>query len=140
MRTLNILAFALAAAAAVPAHAVTCYTLLDRNNNLLYRSPEPPVDMSDRGVAQREALRRHNEYLMIADVDACQSVAAAAGTAGYRPATVEEIVAGMRGYLSFGGPSSAPGHVGTESIGGGGGGGGGGGAAPASSGGSRGRY
>src|SRR5271167_2778765 len=109
MRILNILAVALAAAAAPPANAVMCYTLLDRNDNLLYRSPAPPVDMSNQGAALRDALRRRNEYLMIADVDDCRAVATVAGTGGYRPASVEEIVAGMRGYLGFGGPSSAPG-------------------------------
>jgi hypothetical protein len=143
MRMLNILAVALTAAAASPANAIMCYTLLDRNDNLLYRSPAPPVDMSGQGAALREALRRRNDYLMIADVEDCQAVAAVAGTAGYRPATVEEIVASMRGYLAFGGPSSMPGNVGGGSTGGGGGGAGGGGggaAAPASGGGSRGRY
>ncbi len=40
MRTTDILAVALAAAAAAPAaNAVICYTLLDRSDNLLYRSP-----------------------------------------------------------------------------------------------------
>jgi uncharacterized membrane protein YgcG len=142
MRALIILAVALAAVAAAPsANAIMCYTLLDRNDNLLYRSPSPPVDMSAQGAALRDGLRRRNEYLMIADVDDCQPVAAVIGSSGYRPATVEEIVAGMRGYLSFGGPSSESGHVGSESMGGGGGGGGGGGAAaPAASGGARGRY
>ena len=139
MRILTILAVALAAAAAAPAaNAVICYTLLDRNDNLLYRAPAAPVDMSAQGAALREALRRRHEYLMVSEVEDCQSVAAVAGTAGYRPASVEEIVGAMRGYLSFGGPSSAPGHMGSESTGGGGGGGGG--AAPASSGVSRGRY
>jgi hypothetical protein len=142
MRTLIILAVALAAVVAAPAaNAIMCYTVLDRNDNLLYRSPSPPVDMSDQGAALRDGLRRRNEYLLIADVDDCQSVAAVIGSSGYRPATVEEIVAGMRGYLSFGGPSSVGGHVGSESMSGGGGGGAGGGAAaPASGGGSRGAY
>jgi hypothetical protein len=142
MRTLTILAVALAAAAAAPpANAVICYTLLDRNDTLLYRGSSPPVDMSDQGAAQREALRRKHEYMMIADVDSCQAVAAASGATGYRPATVDEIVSEMRGYLSYGGVSSAPGQVGGGAIGGGGGGGEV--AAPASGGaasGSRGRY
>lgn len=132
MRLLSILAVALAAAAAAaPANAVICYTLLDKSDNLLYRSSVPPVDMSDAGAAQREALRRRNQYLMVAEVDSCQAVAAAAGTSGYRPATVEEIVAQMRGYLSYGGVSSMPGTTGS-----GGAGGGGLAAAPASAGGS----
>jgi len=138
MRTLTILAIALATAAAAPAaNAVICYTLLDRNDTMLYRGSSAPVDMSDQGAAQREALRRQHEYLMIADAENCQAVAASSGAAGYRPATVDEIVSEMRGYLSYGGVSSAPGQTG------GGGGGGGEVAAPASGGaasGSRGRY
>jgi hypothetical protein len=141
MRLLTMLAVALAATAAAPANAVICYTLLDRSDILLYRSSVPPVDMSDAGAAQRDALRRRNQYLMVAEVTSCQTVAAAAGTSGYHPATVDEIVAQMRGYLSYGGISAMPGVTG--SGGGGGGGGGGVGAAPASGGGSspaRGRY
>ncbi len=136
MRLLTILAVALAATAAAPANAVICYTLLDRSDVLLYRSSVPPVDMSDAGAAQRDALRRRNQYLMVAEVTSCQTVAAA-GTSGYHPATVDEIVAQMRGYLSYGGISAMPGVTGS------GGGGGGVGAAPASGGGSspaRGRY
>lgn len=124
MRLSTILFAVLTAAAAAPANAVVCYTLMDRNDTLLYRGSLPPVDMSDKGAAQREALRRNHEYLMVLEVDQCQPVAAAAGTTGYRPATVDEIVAQMRDYLSFGGVSSGPGVSG------------GGGVAPASGGGS----
>jgi len=130
----------LSAAAAAPANAVICYTLIDRSDTLLYRGSLPPVDMSSAGAAQREALRRNNQYLMVLDVDRCEAVVAAVGTTGYRPATVDEIVAQMRGYLSYGGVSGMPGVTGS---GGGGGGGGGGDVAPASGGGSspaRGRY
>lgn len=99
MRTLTILAVAVAtAAASAAANAVTCYTLLDRNNQLLYQDSLPPVDMSDQGAALREGLRRRNEYLLISEVDSCPAVAAVAGTSGYRPATVDEIVSGMRTY------------------------------------------
>ncbi|HEV2979243.1 MAG TPA: hypothetical protein VG425_16830 [Casimicrobiaceae bacterium] len=142
MRLLTILAVALAATAAAPANAVICYTLLDRSDTLLYRSSVPPFDMSDAGAAQRDALRRRNQYLMVAEVDSCQTVAAAAGTSGYHPATVDEIVAQMRGYLSYGGISAMPGVTGSGGAGGGGGGGGVQ-ATPASGGGSspmRGRY
>jgi hypothetical protein len=123
MRILTILAVALAAAAAAPAaNAVICYTLLDRNDKLLYRSSSPPVDMSAQGATQREALRRRHEYLMIADVDSCQTVAATEGATGYRPASVDEIVAGMRNYLGYGGVSSLPGETRSGAVGGGGGG------------------
>jgi hypothetical protein len=120
MRTLLILAAALAAAAgATTANAVTCYTLLDGSDRLLYQDASPPVDMSDKGAALREGLRRRNEYLVIASVDTCRPVAAVAGSSGYRPATVDEIVGEMRGYLTYGGVSSAPGIAVGASAGGG---------------------
>ena len=37
MRLLTMLVVVLAAAAAAPANAVICYTLIDRNETLLYR-------------------------------------------------------------------------------------------------------
>jgi hypothetical protein len=143
MRTLIFLGVLLVAAAAAPAaNAITCYTLLDHDDKLLYRAASPPVDMSAGGAGQREDLRRKKEYLMVSEVEDCQAVAAVEGTTGYRPATVAEIVREMRGYLAYGGVSSMPGVTGTASVGGGGGGGGGDGdgggggaaAAPASSG------
>ena len=73
--------------------------------------------MSDAGAAQRDALRRNHQYLMIADVDRCDAVAAAAGSTGYRQATVDEIVGQMRSYLSYGGISAGSGV--TSSAGGG---------------------
>ena len=135
MRTLILLAVSLAAAVTAPAaNAIMCYTLLDRSDKVLYRAPSAPVDMSTQGAALRESLRRRNEYLMISDVEDYQAVAAVEGAPGYHPATVEEIVREMRGYLAYGGVSSMPGVTGSASVGdGGGGGGGGGGAAAAAS-------
>jgi hypothetical protein len=102
MRTLIILAVAAAAAAVSgAANAVTCYTLLDKSDNLLFQDSLPPVDMSDQGAALREGLRRRNEYLLVSEVDSCPAIAAAAGTTGYRPATVDEIVGGMRAYATY---------------------------------------
>ena len=113
MRTLAILAFALAAAAASgAASAVTCYTLIDKSDSLLYQDSLPPVDMSERGAALREGLRRRNEYLLISEVDSCPANAAVAGTTGYRPATVDEIVGAMRTYGIPGGGVSGTGRVG----------------------------
>lgn len=145
MRKLTLLAVALAAAAAIPtaAQAVTCYTLLDRGDKLLYQAPTPPVDMSDQGAAARDGLRRRHEYMVIADVESCPPVAAVAGTSGYRPATVDEIVSQMRGYLTYGGVSSLAGETRSGNVGGGGAGGGGsaaGGGSSVGSGGMRGRY
>jgi hypothetical protein len=117
MRRLTIVAAALAAAAAFPgaASAVTCYTVVDRNNETIYQDSEPPFDMSDRGAADRDALRARNEYLTIYDADHCPPVSAPPGATGYRPATVEEIVAGIRDYArSSGGPTPAAGGRGSS--------------------------
>jgi hypothetical protein len=99
---------ALAAAAVVPgvANAIVCYTLFDKGDNVLYQDALPPFDMSDSGAALRKGLRQRNEYLMIYEVENCPPVAAVAGSTGYRPATVEEIVSGMRAYATSGRGSS----------------------------------
>lgn len=101
MRKLWIIAAALAAAA-LPgaANAIICYTLLDKGDNVLYQDSAPPLDMSDSGAMLRASSRQRNEYLLIYEMESCPSVVAAAGSTGYRPATVEEIVAGMRAYAT----------------------------------------
>ncbi len=120
MRTWTLLALAAAAALPASANAVVCYTLLDQGDKTLFQAPAPPVDMSDQGAAAREALRRRHEYLIITDTETCPPVATVASANGYRPATVDEIVADMRGYLTYGGVSSQPGSTRSGSVGGGG--------------------
>lgn len=71
-------AFALARDAA----AVTCYVVFDRNDNVTYRDVFPPVDLSDAGRAEREAMRRRGDYLMFLDTDQCPRVEYFTGTAG----------------------------------------------------------
>lgn len=95
-----------AVAASGAVNAVTCYTLLDRSDRVVYQNSVPPVDMSDQGAAARDGLRRHNEYLLVSDFSTCPPVAGVPGSTGYHPATVDEIVGEMRGYLSYGGGSS----------------------------------
>lgn len=103
MRSLVTFVLVLVAAVASSAvNAVTCYTLLDRSDRVVYQNAEPPVDMSDQGAAARDGLRRRNEYLMVSDFATCPPVAGVPGSTGYHPATVDEIVAEMRGYLSYG--------------------------------------
>ena len=108
MLKLWIMIAALAAAAAVPgvANAIVCYTLLDKGDNVLYQDAQPPFDMSDSGAALRSGMRQRNEYLMIYEVERCPSVVAVLGSTGYRPATVDEIVSGMRAYATSGRGSS----------------------------------
>jgi hypothetical protein len=88
------------------ANAIVCYTLLDKGDNVLYQDSLPPFDMSDSGAALRSGSRQRNEYLMIYEVEHCPPVAAVSGSTGYRPATVEEIVSGMRAYATSGRGSS----------------------------------
>jgi hypothetical protein len=78
---------ALAVAAAVyacagSAQAITCYIVFDKNENVIYRDIFPPVDMSARGDAARDAMRRRGEFLMFVDVERCPQVEFLFGNAG----------------------------------------------------------
>jgi len=110
MRRLSIFAAALAAAAVFPgaANAITCYTVLDRSDNTIYQDTQPPVDMSETGAADREAMRARKDFLTVSDTDKCPQVTAPLGATGYRAASVEEIVSGMREFAK-GGPVSPSG-------------------------------
>ena len=117
MRRLSILAAALAAAAAFPgaANAITCYTVLDSNNNAIYQDTQPPVDMSETGAAAREAMRARKDFMTVSDTDKCPQVVAPLGASGYRTASVDEIVSGMREFAraGAGAPSSGRGGAAT---------------------------
>jgi hypothetical protein len=112
MRRLSILAAALAAAAVFPgaANAITCYTVLDSNNNAIYQDTQPPVDMSETGAAAREAMRARKDFMTVSDTDKCPQVVAPLGANGYRTASVEEIVSGMREFAKAGGPVPSSGR------------------------------
>ena len=120
MRKLSIL-IAVLAAALLPAtaSAITCYAVIDRADNVIYQDTQPPFDLStEGGPAARDALRARNEQLTISDADSCPVIAAPPGATGYQPATVDEIVAGIREYAkpvpgmnygsTTGGTGSAP--------------------------------
>lgn len=100
MRRLSILAAALLAGAMLPsaASAITCYTVLDRSDATIYQDTQPPFDLSEAGASAREAMRGRNEFLTISEADRCPQIAAPVGATGYRPASVDEIVAGIREY------------------------------------------
>ena len=104
-RMLAVLSAAALVALGAPVAALTCHTVFDRNNNIVYRDVSPPVDMSDRGAAQRAALRQRGEFLMTVEADQCPRVTAPGGTTSAGGATtVEEIVAGLRPYNTAVGP------------------------------------
>ena len=91
--------------AAAPAWALNCYMVVDRANNVVYQNLQSPVDLSDRGARARDAMRARGDQLIAMDADDCPSIDTRHIATGDKPATVDEIVAGMRPALRFGGPS-----------------------------------
>jgi hypothetical protein len=82
-------------AAASPAHAIICYVIYDRSDNIIYQSTYPPLDMSNAGYAQREALRARGQHLTFGDVAKCPTVVFLTGAGGTSDLRVDEVVAGM---------------------------------------------
>jgi hypothetical protein len=89
------LATAAAATWAGTAGAVTCYVVMDRNDNVIYQSSVPPVDMSEQGAAARERMRQRGEYLMFGDYESCPGVAFFTGAGGNKALALDEVVNGM---------------------------------------------
>jgi hypothetical protein len=96
-----------AGAACVPAAAMTCNIVFDRNDQVIYRDVTPPLDLSDGGSRAQAAMRQRGEYLMVIDTDRCAQVVPKADKSS--AASVEDIVAGMRPYMGRGGGQLTPG-------------------------------
>ncbi|HKW80363.1 MAG TPA: hypothetical protein VJQ49_05095 [Casimicrobiaceae bacterium] len=92
---------------AVPARALVCNIVFDRNDQVIYRDTVPPIDLSDDGSMARAEMRHRGEYLMVIDSDRCSKVTPTSAKSG--TATVDEIVAGMRPYLGAGGGRASAG-------------------------------
>jgi len=92
------------------AAAVNCYEVLDRNDNVVYRGSLPPVDMSEKGVPEREAMRARGQHLIAMNVDRCLGVEYFTGTAGTTTLSVDQIVGGIptRGLSQPTGGAAAP--------------------------------
>lgn len=97
MHRLHIIRAAAAALALVAgsAQAFTCYTLYDRSDNIMYRSTFPPVDMSNAGDAERDAMRAAGQYLVFAEADNCPPVVFRFGDAGTRNLSIDNVVGGL---------------------------------------------
>ena len=91
------------------AAAVTCYVVMDRNDNVVYRSNVPPVDMSDRGSAAREAMRQRGDYLLFGDFESCPGVTFFTGASGSRALSLDDVVMGMPAMPMAGGVSAVRG-------------------------------
>ena len=102
---------------AAPAAAVNCYMIIDRTNEVIYQDITSPIDLSDEGNAERDALRQRGQQLIAMDAERCPAIdrARIAGKGG--PATVDDIVAGMRPAATFG-TGATPANAGSSSAGG----------------------
>ncbi|MGE5090019.1 MAG: hypothetical protein ACM3QY_12895 [Candidatus Levyibacteriota bacterium] len=101
---------------AAPASAVNCYMVVDRSDHVVYQNLQSPVDLSDKGAAAREAMRARGDQLIAMDTDSCPSIDTRHLAGGEKPATVDEIVAGMRPALSYGSRASPAPDAGTGGI------------------------
>jgi hypothetical protein len=112
MRNISLSAVALGlaiGAGSLPAAAMVCNIVYDRNDQVIYRDTTPPIDLSDGGARARAAMRQRGEYLMVIDTDRCAQLVPTAASSG--AASVEDIVAGMRPYLGRSGGAATPGGV-----------------------------
>ncbi len=80
---------------AAPAHAIICYVIYDRNENVIYQSTYPPLDMSNAGMPERDALRRRGEHLTFGEISECKTVVFLTGVGGASDVQVDQVVAGM---------------------------------------------
>lgn len=94
-------------AATAPAVAMNCYAVVDRNDHIVYQSTRSPIDLSDAGTAARDKLRANGEQLIAMNARTCPEVETSSIGGEHKPATVAEIVAGMRPALRYGRPASA---------------------------------
>ncbi len=110
VRSIGLAAVAVAGFAwSASSAAVTCYVVMDRNDNVLYRSNVPPVDMSDQGSAAREAMRRRGDYLLFGDFESCPGVTFFTGASGSRALSLDDVVMGMPAMPMAGGVSAVRG-------------------------------
>ena len=88
-------ALLLGAAAPGSAGALTCYFVIDRNDNVIYRDTLPPVDLSDQGATERDRMRRRGEHMISMESDRCPSLEFFTGNAGSSALNVDQVVAGV---------------------------------------------
>jgi hypothetical protein len=81
---------------AASAQAITCYLVYDRNDNAIFQDTYPPIDLSDRGTAEREAMYRRGEHLIVMEADRCPTILFFTGSGGNTALSVDQIVGGIR--------------------------------------------
>ena len=75
--------------------AATCFIVFDRNENVIYRDPQSPVDLSDRGTASRDALRQRGEFLMFIEADRCAPIAFLVDPGAAATISLDQVVEGI---------------------------------------------
>ena len=100
LRASIALAGAALAVAASAADATTCYVILDAKETIVYRAPMPPVDMSDRGAAARDALRQRGNYLLFMDTERCVPIGFDSGEVISRQSNTGSITAVDEGAVA----------------------------------------
>ena len=88
--------------ASAPVAAFNCYLIVDRTNEVTYQGYTAPVDLSDDGAPARDAMRARGEQLIVMDTDRCPAIDRAHIASKGGPASVEEIVSGMRSAIPYG--------------------------------------
>ena len=91
--------------AAVSASAATCYTVFDRNDNVVYRDTFPPIDLSD--PRNNDELRARGEHLISMESDRCAQLQFFTGAAGSSALSVDAVVAGIPVSAGAKSPGSA---------------------------------
>jgi hypothetical protein len=86
---------ALLAFAAGTAGAVNCFVILDRSDYVIYRDVFPPVDLSDAGKADRDAMRARGEVLMWSEVEQCPRIEFLTGPGGPTGLKLDQTLAGL---------------------------------------------
>jgi len=78
------------------AQAITCYLVYDRNDNAIFQDTYPPIDLSDRGTAEREAMYRRGEHLIVMESERCPTIQFFTGSGGTSALSVDQVVGGVR--------------------------------------------
>jgi hypothetical protein len=84
------------AVAASAADASICYIILDAKETIVYRAAIPPVDMSDRGAAARDALRQKGNYLLFMETEQCVPIGFGSGWANSSQAPFPDYASNTR--------------------------------------------
>ena len=112
-RVCRALAIAAVIGVSAPAAALNCYLIVDQANEVIFQDTTPPIDLSDEGAPARDALRARGQQLVAMDTERCPGIDRARIIGKGGPATVDEIIAGMRPAVPFGARSNASPAAGT---------------------------